>query len=63
MASPVGSLADATSPRTALAPLVLMPVLSRLLSRTLSEPAVPRPPEAVGHTGGAEDTRPPAGRG
>jgi FSR family fosmidomycin resistance protein-like MFS transporter len=59
----VGSLADATSLRTALAPLVLMPVLSWLLFRTLPEPAVPRPPEAVRQTGGAEDTRPPAGRG
>ncbi|MFJ8692304.1 MFS transporter [Streptomyces roseolilacinus] len=59
----VGSLADATSLRTALAPLVLMPVLSWLLFRTLPEPAVPRPPEAVRQTGGAEDARPPAGRG
>lgn len=38
----IGSLADATSLRSALAPLVLMPVLSWLLFRTLSEPAVPR---------------------
>ncbi|CAL9669861.1 MFS transporter [Streptomyces sp. enrichment culture] len=39
----LGSLADATSLHTALAPLVLMPVLSWLLLRTLSEPDVPRP--------------------
>ncbi|GGV03674.1 hypothetical protein GCM10010260_45690 [Streptomyces filipinensis] len=45
LASPlIGRLADATSLRTALAPLVLMPVLSRLLLRTLSEPGPPRPP-------------------
>ncbi|MEU4040145.1 MFS transporter [Streptomyces collinus] len=43
LASPViGRLADATSLRTALAPLVLMPVLSWLLLRTLPEPGVPR---------------------
>ncbi|WP_129839829.1 MFS transporter [Streptomyces sp. RFCAC02] len=47
----VGGLADATSLRTALTPLVLMPVLSWLLFRTLREPAPPghlttaRPPE------------------
>ncbi|MEU2438412.1 MFS transporter [Streptomyces rubradiris] len=38
----IGGLADATSLRTALAPIVLMPVLSWLLLRTLSEPSVPR---------------------
>lgn len=38
----IGSLADATSLRTALAPLVLMPALSWLLFRTLPEPPVPR---------------------
>ncbi|MEV2253408.1 MFS transporter [Streptomyces sp. NPDC050147] len=44
LASPlIGSLADATSLRSALAPLVLMPVLSWLLFRTLPEPAEPRP--------------------
>ncbi|MEV6940155.1 MFS transporter, partial [Streptomyces sp. NPDC051132] len=37
----IGRVADATSLRTALAPLVLMPVLSWLLLRTLTEPAVP----------------------
>ncbi|WP_317447289.1 MFS transporter [Streptomyces collinus] len=42
LASPViGRLADATSLRTALAPLVVMPVLSWLLLRTLPEPGVP----------------------
>ncbi|MFF8833246.1 MFS transporter [Streptomyces sp. NPDC015131] len=39
----IGSLADATSLRTALTPLVLMPVLSWLLLRTLREPSVPQP--------------------
>lgn len=43
LASPlIGSLADATSLRTALIPLILMPVLSWLLFRTLPEPATPR---------------------
>ncbi|MGJ5893717.1 MFS transporter [Streptomyces sp. V2] len=40
LASPaIGALADATSLRTALTPLVLMPVLSWLFFRTLPEPA------------------------
>ncbi|QIP82767.1 MFS transporter [Streptomyces sp. Tu 2975] len=38
----IGQLADATSLRTALAPLVVMPVLSWLLLRTLPEPAAPQ---------------------
>ncbi|PKT73469.1 MFS transporter, partial [Streptomyces populi] len=38
----IGGVADATSLRTALAPLVLMPALSWWLFRTLPEPAVPR---------------------
>ena len=38
----LGTLADATSLRTALAPLVLMPVLSSLLFATLRDPGVPR---------------------
>ncbi|WAL68655.1 MFS transporter [Amycolatopsis cynarae] len=43
LASPaIGSLADATSLRTALAPLVLMPALCWLLFRTLPEPTAPR---------------------
>lgn len=42
LASPlIGSLADATSLRVALVPLILMPVLSWLLFRRLREPAVP----------------------
>ncbi|MDH6709368.1 FSR family fosmidomycin resistance protein-like MFS transporter [Kitasatospora sp. MAA19] len=47
LASPlIGGLADATSLRTALLPLVLMPVLSWLLFRTLPEPAAPAAPVA-----------------
>ncbi|MFJ6611060.1 MFS transporter [Streptomyces sp. NPDC091289] len=43
LASPaIGRLADATSLRTALAPLVLMPLLSWLFFRGLPEPGVPR---------------------
>ncbi|MGW4896316.1 MFS transporter [Kitasatospora sp. NPDC004240] len=43
LASPlVGALADASSLRTALAPLILMPALSWLLFRTLPEPGAPR---------------------
>ncbi|MFJ9411440.1 MFS transporter [Streptomyces sp. NPDC101393] len=42
LASPVvGAIADATSLRTALMPLIVMPALSWLLFRTLPEPAVP----------------------
>ncbi|MEU9508511.1 MFS transporter [Micromonospora sp. NPDC048170] len=41
LASPViGAVADATSLRTALAPLILMPVLSWLLFQTLRDPEV-----------------------
>ncbi|MGY0061872.1 MFS transporter [Streptomyces sp. LZ34] len=39
----IGTIADATSLRTALAPLILMPVLSWLLFRTLPEPTPPEP--------------------
>ncbi|MFE4968196.1 hypothetical protein [Streptomyces sp. NPDC056660] len=54
----LGSLADATSLGTALAPLVLMPVLSRLLFDTLREPGGARrrdttPGAAPGHGDGA----------
>ncbi|MEW2399263.1 MFS transporter [Streptomyces sp. NPDC046862] len=43
LASPlIGSLADATSLRTALTPLILMPALSWLLFRTLPEPRLLR---------------------
>ncbi|WP_326769731.1 MFS transporter [Streptomyces sp. NBC_01591] len=38
----VGSIADATSLRTALTPLILMPALSWLLYRTMPEPATPK---------------------
>ncbi|MFF3264100.1 MFS transporter [Streptomyces sp. NPDC002932] len=44
LASPlIGSIADATSLRTALTPLILMPALSWLLFRTLPEPTAPMP--------------------
>ncbi|MFG2594850.1 MFS transporter [Streptomyces sp. NPDC048462] len=47
LASPlIGSIADATSLRTALTPLILMPALSWLLLRTLPEPAAPKPAAA-----------------
>ncbi|MFJ4900914.1 MFS transporter [Streptomyces sp. NPDC088727] len=39
----IGSIADATSLRTALTPLILMPALSWLLFRTLPEPTAPMP--------------------
>ncbi|UYB43400.1 MFS transporter [Streptomyces sp. Je 1-4] len=39
----IGSLADATSLRTALMPLIVMPALSWLLCRGMPEPAVPAP--------------------
>ncbi|MFD5756041.1 MFS transporter [Streptomyces sp. NPDC127044] len=43
----IGTVADATSLRTALTPLVLMPVLSWLLFRTLPEPTAPKPRAAT----------------
>lgn len=56
LASPlIGSVADATSLRTALAPLILMPVLSWLLFRTLPEPTAPKPAPAVRQTGNDTD--------
>nr|WP_211207303.1 MFS transporter [Stackebrandtia nassauensis] len=60
LASPlIGGLADATSLRVALAPLIAMPVLSWLMFRTLPEPAVMgadgsdgrQPAPDVGHRG------------
>ncbi|MFC9281659.1 MFS transporter [Streptomyces collinus] len=66
LASPaIGRLADATSLRTALAPLVVMPLLSWLILRTLPEPGMPRtgvtaPPQGDG-TGAAPGSL-PAGR-
>ncbi|MFD7863550.1 MFS transporter [Streptomyces sp. NPDC059783] len=47
----LGHLADSTSLRTALTPLIAMPVLSWLLFRTLPEPAV-RGPEPSGSADG-----------
>ncbi|ARP73363.1 MFS transporter [Streptomyces pluripotens] len=47
MSPVIGGIADATSLRTALAPLILMPALSWLLFRTLPEPTVPRPGTAA----------------
>ncbi|WP_091106095.1 MFS transporter [Micromonospora citrea] len=61
LASPlIGALADATSLRTALAPLIVLPALAWLLVRLLAEPPAPplaepapRPPlSGVGSTGG-----------
>ncbi|MFC5144138.1 MFS transporter [Streptomyces aureoversilis] len=44
LVSPViGSVADATSLQTALAPLIAMPALAWLLFRTLPEPVAPKP--------------------
>ncbi|MEU8697260.1 MFS transporter [Streptomyces sp. NPDC048680] len=56
LASPlIGSVADATSLRTALTPLILMPALSWLLFRTLPEPTAPKLMAAARQTGdGAE---------
>lgn len=42
----IGALADSTSLRTALAPLVLVQVLTWLLFRSLPEPVAPRRPDA-----------------
>ncbi|WP_243274785.1 MFS transporter [Streptomyces albus subsp. chlorinus] len=48
LVSPViGAVADATSLRTALAPLIAMPALAWLLARTLPEPALPAPEAPV----------------
>jgi MFS transporter, FSR family, fosmidomycin resistance protein len=49
LASPVvGWLADKTTLQTALAPLILMPVVSWLLFRRLPEPAAPITPTSAG---------------
>ncbi|TQK79549.1 hypothetical protein FB563_7885 [Streptomyces puniciscabiei] len=65
LASPlIGRLADATTPRTALTPLILMPALSRLLLRTLPEPATARKAtekEAEGHREGRGNAPAPDG--
>lgn len=52
----IGGIADATSLRTALTPLILMPALSWLLFRTLPEPVAPMPASA-------RRTGPPVRRG
>lgn len=55
----IGSVADATSLRTALTPLILMPALSWLLFRTLPEPTAPKLMVVARQTGdgaGAEAT-------
>ncbi|MEU5950896.1 MFS transporter [Streptomyces sp. NPDC047525] len=63
LASPlIGSIADATSLKTALAPLVLMPALSWLLFRTLPEPTVPQRADVARAQGdGADAALSPAG--
>ncbi|MET7353743.1 MFS transporter [Streptomyces mirabilis] len=43
----IGTVADATSLRIALTPLILMPALSWLLFRTLPEPTAPKPMAAA----------------
>lgn len=56
----IGTVADATSLRTALTPLILMPALSWLLFRTLPEPTAPKPMAATrakSSTAGAPVTR------
>jgi FSR family fosmidomycin resistance protein-like MFS transporter len=52
----IGSLADTTSLRTALTPLILMPVLSWLLLRTLPEPAAPAYAPGTRQAGGHSHT-------
>ncbi len=53
----IGALADHTSLRTALTPLILMPVLAWLLLRTLPEPALPSP-SGVTETDGPAPSHP-----
>ncbi|MFD3704508.1 ATP phosphoribosyltransferase regulatory subunit [Nocardia sp. NPDC058658] len=47
----IGGIADATSLRTALTPLILMPALSWLLFRTLPEPKTARDYEIISRSG------------
>ncbi|MFJ4915267.1 MFS transporter [Streptomyces sp. NPDC088726] len=62
LASPlIGGIADATSLRTALTPLILMPALSWLLFRTLPEPTAPKPTAAK--PAAARPAGPPVRRG
>ncbi|MFH8371010.1 MFS transporter [Streptomyces sp. NPDC018031] len=56
----IGAVADATSLRTALAPLIVMPALSWLLFRTLPEP--PAPKALAAPADGASDAEPSAAR-
>ncbi|MDV9169454.1 MFS transporter [Streptomyces sp. W16] len=49
----IGAIADATSLRTALAPLIVLPALSWLLFRGLPEPTVPRRVLTMRQTTGA----------
>jgi len=59
LAAPViGRIADATSLRTALAPLIVLPALSWLLLRTLPEPVAPRQGTGQEHPYGEEQGRP-----
>lgn len=61
LVSPViGSLADATSLRTALAPLILMPAVCWLLFRALPEPARPQHGAAPDSEAGEDATLPPS---
>lgn len=58
----IGRVADATSLRTALTPLILMPALSWLLFRTLPEPTAPKPTAAAQQTGDGTDAELSPGR-
>lgn len=57
----IGHVADATSLRTALTPLIAMPALSWLLFRTMPEPAAPKALTAMRQTEGDVE-RPAIGR-
>lgn len=68
IASPlVGAIADATSLQTALAPLIALPALGRLLPRTLHEPemleAATVQPSATAPPEPAADAAAPGRRG
>ncbi|MEV6927951.1 MFS transporter [Dactylosporangium sp. NPDC051485] len=58
LASPViGAVADATSLRTALTPLIAMPALSLLLFRTLRDPQAPALPASISPAGSGRPAR------
>ncbi|MFD5895564.1 MFS transporter [Streptomyces sp. NPDC060366] len=59
----IGRFADATSLRTALTPLILMPVLSWLLFRTLPEPIAPKLTATDTERGTEQETGPGTGLG